>query len=88
MMSVIKQLWYGSLYPIGKSNDTTDKTKELILKLDESEKSIVMKMTEEEKQAFERHLELTDEMYSNLLADAFAQGFKLGARLIKEALEP
>ncbi|MBQ9745174.1 MAG: hypothetical protein IJW19_08615 [Clostridia bacterium] len=74
--------------PLRKNRAANEKIKENILKLNELEKRMIKEMTEDEKQYFEDYSEITDEMYSELLADAFDRGFKLGARLIKEALEP
>ena len=74
-MQTISELWYGNIHPFEQCTCGDKRVEEL-------EKSL----TEKQKEILEKLEECLNEMHDYAEQDAFSYGFRLGLRLMAEAL--
>lgn len=87
MYNTIKDIWQGRIFPDTKYCVNGDEIMNLHKHNAEAEESILSALPEETKKIFERLLDDYSMLISLLNEDAFTKGFKLGAQIIKDALE-
>ena len=87
MKETIKELFYGNIYPSERCGNNNAEIKALAKKLSEKRELLCKKLTEEQKEMLEEYDEISCELHSIFNEQFFVDGFSLGARLIKEAIE-
>ena len=86
MRSIINELWHGNIVPQEDSRNNTKEMKELISYIARHDEDLGKLLTEEQKAIFEKYQDCWNEYVSLSEAAIFEYAFKLGARLIYEAL--
>ena len=85
-MSVIKELWHGNSCPQTDSRNNSPEMKELMEYMARHHDDLLKTMSDEQKEIFEKFDDCWSE-YTSLAEKAiFTYAFKLGARLVYEAL--
>ncbi len=87
MYDSIKDIWQGRIFPDIKYCVNGEEIMEVHKRNTAVEENIMSALPDEKKQLFERLLEDYLTLIALLNEDAFTKGFKLGARIIKDALE-
>ena len=86
-MSVLEELWYGSLEPSEYSFSSSWEYKELLHLVSRSEEKLLSTMTQEQKELFSRYSDCVREFQSLTELLLFQSSFKLGAKLMAEMIE-
>ena len=87
MEKTIRELFYGNIYPCEKCGTKNSEIKDLTGKLSEYRESLCRELTDKQKEALEKYDDLLGEISSLFNEEFFVEGFMLGAKIIKEALE-
>ena len=86
MKSVLKELWYGNIYPNNESKETTKAVKELMGYISDHHENLQATLTDKQKEIFEKF----DDCYSELTEinerEIFVYAFRLGARIAIEVM--
>ena len=86
MKSMIKELWHGNICPQTDSRNNSPEMKELMEYMARHHDDLLKTMTDEQKEIFDKFDDFWSE-YSSLAEEAiFTYAFKLGAKLVYEAL--
>ena len=85
-MSIIEDLWYGSISPCERDFKRGSTYSELPGYIVRHEEDLQKRLNDEEKQSFEKFTECTNEMYGIDEREAFVRVFTLGARIIIEIM--
>ena len=86
MKSMIKELWHGNIIPQEDSINNSKEMKELLGYMARHHEDLAKTLTDEQKEIFEKFDDCWIE-YTSLAEKAiFTYAFKLGARLVYEAL--
>lgn len=85
-MSTLKDLYNGEIIPC-ESNNTNNAKTELILSLRQKEEKLVSLLSDSQKEVFEEYRDAFNELEYVLRSDNFAEGFKLGAKIMLEATQ-
>ena len=86
MDKTIGELWHGNIVPQNDSRNNSPEMKQLMEYMARHHDDLLKTMTDEQKEIFEKFDDCWSE-YTNLAEKAiFTYAFKLGARLIYEAL--
>ena len=86
MMSIIQELWHGNICPQTDSRNNSFEMKELMEYMARHHEDLEKTFTAEQKEIFEKFHDCWDEYVSLADAAIFEYAFKLGSRLIYEAL--
>ena len=86
MMSIIQELWHGNICPQTDSRNNSSEMKELMEYMARHHEDLEKTFTAEQKEIFEKFHDCWDEYVSLADAAIFEYAFKLGSRLIYEAL--
>lgn len=86
MKETIRQLFYGNIFPCEMCGNTAE-IKSLSRKLIESREKLLECLTEEQKSLLEQYDDMTCELYALYNEEFFVEGFSLGAKIVKEAIE-
>ena len=87
MKKTIRELFYGSIYHCEKCGIKNLEIKALTGKLSEYRESLCSELTDKQKETLEKYDDLLGEISSLFNEEFFVEGFLLGAKIIKEALE-
>ena len=86
MISMIKELWHGNVCPQTDSRNNSPEMKELMEYMARHHDDLLKTLNDEQKAIFEKFDDCWSE-YSSLAEEAiFTYAFKLGAKLVYEAL--
>ena len=86
MKNMIKELWHGNICPQSDSRNNSPEMKELMEYMARHHADLLKTMTDEQKAIFEKLDDCWSE-YSSYAEEAiFTYAFKLGAKLVYEAL--
>jgi hypothetical protein len=85
-MNVIKELWHGNIIPQEDSRTNSKEMKELLGYMARHHEDLEETFTDEQKEIFDKFHDCWSEYMSLAEAAIFEYAFKLGARLIIEAL--
>ncbi len=87
MQSVIKELWYGRICPQEAEGLKKPELKELQEYMSRHRENLEKTMTEEQKEIYERFMDCRNEYDELVDEEMFTYGFKLGIKLMTEAVE-
>ena len=85
-MSAIHDLFFGELDPQEHHKNPPPHVIELLLEIEELEDSLMASLKGDEKLQLIRLLDAYGEYIANVDSEAFATGFKIGVRLIMDAM--
>lgn len=86
MRTLLKELWYGNIYPQEQSTKNNREVKNLISLMGRNREELSVALTDEQKVTLEKYDDCVNEMYGIIESEAFAYGFRLGGRLMLEIL--
>lgn len=86
MRSILEELWYGNVAPFEQCNSYDDEMKELIALISQHRKELDKVFTEKQKEIFENLMDCSNELDGKFEKQAFLYGFRLGARLVIDAM--
>ena len=86
MKSIIEELWYGNVVSIDDITTSNLEERELIALRDRNRNKLLEKFTDDEKELFEKYEDVVKELHSYDSKQAFEYGFKLGVRIVVEAV--
>ena len=88
MRSIIEELWHGNIDPQNDRLINTPEMKQLVEYIARHHEDLLKTMSDEQKEIFEK-LDDCQREYAGFAEEAiFAYAFRLGARIIAEALLP
>lgn len=82
MSSIIEELWYGNVAP----HESIPVDKRLLSLMSRNREKLEETLTEKQKELLNKYDESLNEMHSAQELEAFSCGFRIGARLMAEAL--
>ena len=85
-MNILEELYYGNVFPNEKCAKLDEQTKELLSLQNRNEEKLMLTLTDEQKDTFEKFKDCTREFHEISERQSFILGFKLGARIIIEAI--
>ena len=86
MKSMIKELWHGNINPQEDSRNNSPEMKELMEYMARHHDDLLKSMTDEQKEIFEKFEDCWGEYATYAEEAIFEYAFKLGAKLVYEAL--
>ncbi|MCH5200961.1 MAG: hypothetical protein J1F60_08375 [Oscillospiraceae bacterium] len=86
-MTILEQLWHGTLRPAEIKKPPTSRYNDLLDAADETEKKLFFLLTDEGKELYQKIGELRMELYDTENFRIFAKGFHTGAKLMLEIME-
>ena len=86
MQSIIEELYYGNVLPFERRMPKSDEYSHIMKLLTRNEEELLKTLTEAQKETFEKFKANAAEVNGIDEATTFAIGFKLGVRLIAEAM--
>ena len=84
-MKITDELWYGNISPFEQCTRGDKRLKELLSLMTRNRDELGETLTDKQKETLEKFEDCMNEMHSVTERDAFAYGFRLGARLMAEA---
>ena len=86
MKNMIKELWHGNINPQEDSRNNSPEMKELMEYMARHHDDLLKTMTDEQKEIFEKFEDCWGEYATYAEEAIFEYAFKLGAKLVYEAL--
>ena len=86
MPKILDELWYGNISPFEQCTRGDKRLKELLSLMARNRDELGETLTEKQKETLEKFEDCMNEMHSITERDAFSYGFRLGVRLIAEAV--
>lgn len=86
MKSIIEELWYGNVVSIDDIAAPNPDERELVALMDCNRNKLLEKLTDDEKELLEKYEEVVKELHLYDSKQAFEYGFKLGVRIVIEAV--
>ena len=86
MRNILDELWYGNITPFSQCKVNTPEMKELAELITRHNEILDKALSAEQKEVFEKYHECMDELNSKFIIQAFKYGFRLGSRLMADAL--
>lgn len=86
-MNILEELYYGNVFPNEKCAKLDEQTKELLSLLNRNEEKLMLILTNEQKETFEKFKDCNREFHEISERQLFILGFKLGAKIIIEAIK-
>ena len=86
MDNIIKELWHGNIVPQEDSRINSKEMKELLSYMAKHHEDLEKTLSEDQKEIFEKFYDCWSEYVSLAEAAIFEYAFKLGAKLVYEAL--
>ena len=86
MKSIINELWHGNVCPQNDSRNNSSEMKELMEYMARHHDDLLKTMTDEQKEIFEKFEDCWGEYATYAEEAIFEYAFKLGAKLVYEAL--
>ncbi len=87
MKETIRELFYGNIFPSERCGNSNAEIKKLSKRLSEAREKLCEGFTEEQKALLEQYDDLSCELHSIFNEEFFVDGFSLGAKIVKEAIE-
>ena len=87
MKETIRKLFYGNIFPSERCGNGNLEVKTLARKIGEKRELLCECLNEEQKEILEEYDELLSELHSFFNEEFFVDGFSLGAKIVKEAIE-
>lgn len=85
-MNILKELYYGNVFPNEKCAKLDKETKELLSLQNRNEEKLMLTLTDEQKETFEKFKDCNREFHESSERQLFILGFKLGAKIVIEAI--
>lgn len=85
-MNILEELYYGNVFPNEKCATLDEETKELLSLQNRNEEKLMLTLTDEQKDTFEKFKDCTREFHEISERQLFILGFKLGAKIVFEAM--
>lgn len=85
-MNILEELYYGNIFPNEECAKLDEQTKELLSLLNRNEEKLISDLTDEQKETFEKFKECNREFSEISERKLFILGFKLGAKIVIEAM--
>ena len=85
-MNILEELYYGNVFPNEKCAKLDEQTKELLSLQNRNEENLILTLTDKQKEIFEKFKDCNREFSEISERQSFILGFKLGARIIIEAI--
>ena len=86
-MNVLEELWYGNIEPAEYDASPCDEYKDLLQLISRNKGKLLATMTDDQKDLFSRYTDCVQELQELSERLLFQNSFKLGARIMLEALE-
>lgn len=83
---ILEELWYGNINPLEDSTDDNAEVKKLLNLVGRNRDKICEGMTEQQKADLAKYDDSVNEMYGFIEQEVFKYGFRLGAKIMLEAL--
>ena len=84
-MTNLENLWYGNIHPVEQFVEGNAEYKNLLRLVGNNRKKFEATLSPEQVELFEKFYTAVNEMNSTAETQAFAYGFRLGARLMNES---
>lgn len=85
-MSIINDLWRGEISPQERRKVPEPDYRKLVSRICEAQDKLTKEMSEEARAQFNAYEDLVNEEQYLCLEETFAEGFRLGARLILDVM--
>ncbi len=85
-MNILEELYYGNVFPNEKCAKLDEQTKELLSLQNRNEENLISTLTDEQKETFEKFKDCNREFHEINERQLFILGFKLGAKIVIEAM--
>ncbi len=86
MRRMLEKLWYGNIDPIARSFKRDSEFGEAAKMLCKNEEKLIDLLADKEKEIFEKYQDASKDMTRISECETFISGFRLGARIMLEAL--
>ena len=86
-MKVLEEFWYGNLDPAEYDANASKEYKEVLQLLSRNEEKLLATMNDTQKELFSRYTDCVREHQAMAECLLFQSSFRLGARMIVEAME-
>ena len=86
-MNILEEFWYGNLDPAEYDASPSEEYKELIRLISRNEEKLLDTMTDAQKDLFSRYQDCIREFQAMAESLLFQSSFRLGARIMLEAME-
>lgn len=83
--SILEELWYGRIEPYDDIHMTKEE-RHLIDLIAENRERLEKTLTEQQKEQLEKYIDCSQELSDLMQKEVFLHGFRLGARIVIEAL--
>ena len=83
---ILEELWYGNINPLEDSTDGNAVVKKLLTLVGRNRDKFCETMTEQQKAALAKYDDSVNEMYSIIEQEVFKYAFRLGAKIMLEAI--
>ena len=87
-MTVLENLWYGNVNPHEAILTDSKRYKHLLSLMSRNRDELAETLTDKQLETLEKYDEAMNEMHSPAEIEAFSYGFRLGVRLMIEAVVP
>lgn len=85
MRSILEEMWYGRIEPYDNSPMSKEE-RYLIDLIAENRERLEKTLTEQQKEQLEKYIDCSQELSDLMQKEVFLHGFRLGARIVIEAL--
>lgn len=85
-MSILEELWFGNVRPNERKLPSNSEQYELVCLIVRHEETLIPMLSEQAKEVYEKLREFRSELSSLVECEAFVSGFRLGARIMLEAI--
>ena len=85
-MKILEELWYGNVKPNERKLSSNSEQYELVGLIVRHEETLFPMLSEQAKELYEKLRECRSELSSIVECEAFISGFRLGARIMIEAI--
>ena len=86
-MMLLEELWYGNINPLEDSTDGNAEVKKLLALVERNRDKLCEGMTELQKADLAKYDDSVNEMYGIIEQEVFKYGFRLGVRIMLEAVD-
>ena len=85
-MNILEELYYGNVFPNEKCAKLDEQTKELLSLQNRNEENLISTLTDAQKETYEKFKDCSREFHEISERKLFILGFKLGAKIVIEAM--
>lgn len=86
-MRILEELWFGNVAPNERKLPLNSEQYELVSLIVRHEETLFAMLSEQAKEIYEKLRECRSELSSLVECEAFISGFRLGAKIMLEAME-